>query len=447
MRHRIPLSIALLAIVATATIAAPSQSPAPSASTAVAMPLAFDPDEFSPKSEGERSLLKMIATVMMSTDTEAKAAAYRTFFTEYPTGKFKPVAVGAFVKAIKKLQRPADELLTIATDLSTHDPSVGRADVAALLLRHYCAAKGDPAKALAVLDEQAKSKDPAIAWKGAVGGAMLLASTGKRKEALDRLEARPAKDLEPAMQVERDYVMGRILHDLSTTVTGAERVKMEDTVRERFERVATACEKDAAANAGYSSAFIGLARIGLSRPDAKLAKSAYERVAKLYPATPEAAEAGMLGPQIELLGQPAPAFEGPGLDGKPITSKILEGKISLVDFWATTCAPCKLEAPNLARLARDSAKRPFAIVSISLDLPERKEAIEAFTKATGIEWPQIYDGKGFQSPLPGKWHVNAMPSMFVVDEKGIVIRVGLDGPALREAVEAELSRLESSQKK
>lgn len=450
-----PLFIALLACAGTLLAApSPSVAPSPSAAALPAVPLPFQAEEFSPGSDAERALLQAIAELMAGVPQpgattpleEQKLAAFRRFFTEFPEAKFRPVALGGYVKMIRK-RGTAAELVGVARELNTRDPSPAKSEVALMLLKAYLSARGDPAKAVAVLEEQAGSASPEIAWRGELGVAQLLHVTGKRKEAIERLEKRGDKGLSAKLLLERDYTLARILHDESTQVPPAESAKIEDRVLELLRRVTGACARDPKANAAYSSAFVGLARIGLHRADARLAKEAYDTVVRLYPTSQEAQEANMLGPQLELLGKPAPAFEGPDLDGKPVSSKLMAGKIALVDFWATTCPPCLAEAPKLAKLAADARDRPFAIVSVSLDLPERGDEIRKFLAQSKIEWPQVYEGQGWKSQIAAQWKVNALPSMFLIDETGQVKRVGLEGAALREAVEAELSRFEKSRKK
>lgn len=445
MRHTLVLAF----LLATSSFA---QSPAP-APALPAVPLPFQPDEFHPQTPEERAALlecaERMAGVSKEGDTtplpEQQVAAYRAYFTRFPTGKFRPVAVGAFAKMLRKANK-LDAVLDAARDLVTKEATLPKAEVALMLTKHYVAGGGEPAKAVALMDEQAKSKDGVLAWRAVIGGAQLHAATDMAAAA-KRIEDRGDKDLTPAQLVERDYWLGRILHELLLKEKDAERARLEDRVTRMFQNVAAACEKDPAANAHYAAAFIGLARLGLSRNDPALARDAYAKVAKLYPGTQEAQEAAMFGPQIELLGKPAPEFTGPDLDGKPVSSKILAGKIALIDFWATFCPPCLKAAPGIAKMAKDLEKRPFAIVSISLDEPEKRVAIEDFLKKTEITWPQIYEAAHWKSEIAAKYKVNALPAVFLLDETGKVIRVGLEGAELRAAVEAEVARLEKAQGK
>lgn len=452
--HVSPLHVGLLAlaslIVAAPASAAPSAAPGKTATGPAAQVLPFKPEEFSPGSEPERALLAEIAERMggipkagdTTTLDQQKLAAFKRYYTEFAGGKFRPVAVGAYAKLVRKSGK-VDELLEAARELTTKEATGPRSEVTLSLLKHYLGGRGEPAKAIAVLDVQVASPVPEVSWRALIGGAQLMAAGGDIDGAIARLDKRGEKDLTPAQSVEYGYWMGRMLHQKSVELKGDERAKMEARVVTLLKRVTDACEKDPQGNANYAAAYIGLARIGLSHADAGTAKAAYEQVAKLYPASPEAQEAGMLGPQVALLGKPMPEFEGPNLEGKPWSSKSLAGKISVVDFWATTCPPCIKEMPNLVKMAADFKARPFALISISLDQAGRTSDVKELLAKSGVTWDQIYEGQGWQSTIAAKYNVTAIPSMFVVDENGIVKRVGLEGSELRDVLEEELKRLEA----
>jgi thiol-disulfide isomerase/thioredoxin len=65
------------------------------------------------------------------------------------------------------------------------------------------------------------------------------------------------------------------------------------------------------------------------------------------------------------------------------TLKKYRGKVLLVDFWATWCAPCKEDFPHAVRLHRELASRGLAVVSVSLDLPDKEPEVLKFLTAQG----------------------------------------------------------------
>jgi cytochrome c biogenesis protein CcmG, thiol:disulfide interchange protein DsbE len=116
-----------------------------------------------------------------------------------------------------------------------------------------------------------------------------------------------------------------------------------------------------------------------------------------------------------LLGAPAPSFELEGPSGKQKVSLAAHaGKVVVVDFWATWCAPCKESFPAYQRLAQKFGSR-LTVIGISVD--DDPTGIPTFAKETGATFPLAWDdgqstSKSYQPPT--------MPTSFVVDQAGIV---------------------------
>ena len=116
-----------------------------------------------------------------------------------------------------------------------------------------------------------------------------------------------------------------------------------------------------------------------------------------------------------LLGAAAPAFELDAPSGKQkVSLGAHAGKVVVVDFWATWCAPCKESFPVYQRLAQKFGSK-LTVIGISVD--EDPAGIPKFAKETGATFPLAWDddqitSKSYQPPT--------MPSCFIVDQSGIV---------------------------
>lgn len=136
--------------------------------------------------------------------------------------------------------------------------------------------------------------------------------------------------------------------------------------------------------------------------------------------------------KIEMIDQPAPEVEGSDIKGGTISLASLEGKVVLIDFWATNCPPCLEEMPNLKQIYADHHKDGFEIVGISLD--EDPSIVEQFTARAEIAWPMIVE-RGTVDTLRASYFVPTIPSLFVVDQSGKLHQFDVRGNNLRKVIE------------
>ena len=117
-------------------------------------------------------------------------------------------------------------------------------------------------------------------------------------------------------------------------------------------------------------------------------------------------------------GDRAPAFSVAASSGSPRAFADLKGKVVLVNFWASWCAPCAKELPQLNRLAAEYKAKGLAVLAISVD--EKKESAAAILAKLGLQAPALEvlfdtDSKAVSAYAPG-----TMPFSYVVDAGGVV---------------------------
>ena len=148
--------------------------------------------------------------------------------------------------------------------------------------------------------------------------------------------------------------------------------------------------------------------------------------------------------QIELtesaeVGDIAPAFEGPDPKGSKFRLKDSLGKITIIDFWASWCRPCRIENPNLVELYQKNKNRGLNIIGVSLDQDKGKwlKAIED----DGLIWNHVSNLKFWNEPIAKLYKVTAIPATFILNEKGVIVARNLRGIALYNKVEELLNKI------
>jgi thiol-disulfide isomerase/thioredoxin len=119
----------------------------------------------------------------------------------------------------------------------------------------------------------------------------------------------------------------------------------------------------------------------------------------------------------QLIGNLAPGFELPALDGKNLKLSDLRGKAVLLNFWATYCGPCKVEMPWFVELQKEYGPQGFQIVGVAMDDASTEE-IAKFAKEMGVNYP-ILIGKDSVGESYGG--VGVLPTTFFLDRDGRLI--------------------------
>ena len=117
-------------------------------------------------------------------------------------------------------------------------------------------------------------------------------------------------------------------------------------------------------------------------------------------------------------GQPAPEFTLHDLDDQPVSLSQFEGQVVLIDFWASWCAPCIGDLPDLRRIKKKAANQPLVFLKLSLDTDEAawREAIDKH----GIEGVHVR-ADGWGADAAKSYQVNSLPSYYLVDSQGLIV--------------------------
>lgn len=122
--------------------------------------------------------------------------------------------------------------------------------------------------------------------------------------------------------------------------------------------------------------------------------------------------------EVNLKTQPL-GLKFTAVDGRAVDVSKLQGKVVLIDFWATWCGPCVEELPTVLKIYKEQHAKGFEVIGVSLDAD--KAELEAFLKAKGVEWPQYFDGKGPENELFLRFNLESIPTMWLLNKKGVVV--------------------------
>jgi thiol-disulfide isomerase/thioredoxin len=121
-----------------------------------------------------------------------------------------------------------------------------------------------------------------------------------------------------------------------------------------------------------------------------------------------------------------------------IMTEVSKNKITIIDFWASWCGPCRQEMPFMLSLYEDFKDRGLGIVGVSLD--KDKDAWIGAIKTFKLPWPQMSDLKFWDNDVAKAFNVTSIPHTVVVDQKGKILRRGMRGEVLKLYIEEQLGK-------
>lgn len=136
-------------------------------------------------------------------------------------------------------------------------------------------------------------------------------------------------------------------------------------------------------------------------------------------------------------GKTAPEFSAATPDGKQLSLKDAMGKVTVIDFWASWCKPCRMENPNVVALYNEYHSHGLNIIGVSLDkdAAKWKEAIAA----DKLTWSHVSNLKFWDEPIAKQYGVQSIPATFILDANGKIVAKDLKGDALKAKVKELLA--------
>lgn len=197
---------------------------------------------------------------------------------------------------------------------------------------------------------------------------------------------------------------------------GAENPSEQETVLRECRELARRHPDDA----DLASGFLGLTDIGPATPELRDRMLAVvTRDLDRQATAPMAKHIAALKTRFRLEGRPL-VLAGPTDGGQTFTTAAWKGKVVLVDFWATWCHPCMMEAPRTAQVYAHYHQAGLEVVGVSCD--QSAEALAQFhARHPEMPWPQLFDAENpGWNPLAARCGIDGIPTLFLIDRAGIV---------------------------
>jgi peroxiredoxin len=136
-----------------------------------------------------------------------------------------------------------------------------------------------------------------------------------------------------------------------------------------------------------------------------------------------------------IVGSPAPAYGARTLAGDSVSLAGLRGRVVLLNFWATWCAPCRHETPFLQALYQEHRLGGLEIVGVSMDTGDARGQVADFVREYGVTYPILLDPQMRGMDL---YRVLGLPATFLVDREGVLrwMRIGPVGETDRDFLNA-----------
>jgi len=135
------------------------------------------------------------------------------------------------------------------------------------------------------------------------------------------------------------------------------------------------------------------------------------------------------------IGSKAPDFSAKTPDGKTLSLKDVMGKVTVIDFWASWCRPCRAENPYVVKIYEKYHDKGLNIIGVSLDKPGDKDKWVKAIKDDHLNWYHVSNLKFWQDPIARElYHVESIPQTFILDKNGVIRAKNLRRDRLEEKI-------------
>ena len=186
-----------------------------------------------------------------------------------------------------------------------------------------------------------------------------------------------------------------------------------------------------------SEALLQLAMASEFNSENDSAEKWYRRIITDFPQSAAAPKARGAVTRLTSVGRVI-RLQGTDLLGSKVDLRQYKGRVVVVQYWSTTCDPCKADHAVLKELLAKYGRRGFQVIGVNLDFA-RQDAL-GYLKSNNLPWKQMYEKGGFDSRLANEMGVITLPLMLLIDQKNQVVSASIQAAELEEQVKELLGQ-------
>jgi peroxiredoxin len=152
--------------------------------------------------------------------------------------------------------------------------------------------------------------------------------------------------------------------------------------------------------------------------------------------------AGSSAPPNPQVGFSAPDFTQDALTGDPITLSDLRGKVVVLNFWASWCAPCRAEMPALNAVYEKFREQGLVVLGVNTTYQDDEAGARAAVQAWGLTFPIVLDRDSAPSR---QYRIQAMPTTFFIGRDGVIGDIVFGGPMSEALIASKIEKLMSNE--
>lgn len=197
----------------------------------------------------------------------------------------------------------------------------------------------------------------------------------------------------------------------------------------------------------YINIFIMKQMMQMSEMDKAMLKKLFDGLDADVKKTKEGKELGEAFDKLEKqqkgqanteVGKMAPDFTAPNPEGKKISLKESLGKVTIIDFWASWCGPCRKENPSVVAMYNELHSKGLNIIGVSLD--DKGDKWKEAIAADKLTWTHVSNLRKWEDPIAFQYGVGSIPATFILDASGKIVAKDLRGAELKAKVEELLAK-------